>query len=131
MASGVFDILHLGHLHYLEESKKLGPITSEDVRLELIKALKPVDDAFIGYDDDIYKIVQEIQPDVITLGYDQEHDEQRIKSELSKRGLKVEVKRLPKFDTDLDGTRKIIQKIIGWYEFQSKINELEQKGNGT
>ena len=24
MASGVFDILHLGHLHYLEESKKLG-----------------------------------------------------------------------------------------------------------
>ena len=24
MATGVFDIIHLGHLHYLEESKKLG-----------------------------------------------------------------------------------------------------------
>ncbi|MEE9489142.1 MAG: adenylyltransferase/cytidyltransferase family protein, partial [Thermoplasmata archaeon] len=24
MASGVFDLLHTGHLHYLEEAKKLG-----------------------------------------------------------------------------------------------------------
>ena len=63
MASGVFDILHLGHLHYLEGSKNLGdelvvviatddtvrklkhePITNEHIRLELVKALKPVDD---------------------------------------------------------------------------------------
>ncbi len=55
MATGVFDILHLGHLHYLEESKKLGdelvvvvatdktvrrrkhePITPEKMRLEMV-----------------------------------------------------------------------------------------------
>ena len=77
MASGVFDILHLGHLHYLEESKKLGdelivviatdetvrklkhePVTSEQIRLELVKALKPVDDAVLGYTGDKYKIVE-------------------------------------------------------------------------
>jgi FAD synthetase len=145
MASGVFDILHLGHLHYLEESKKIGdelivviatdkrvrelkhePITNEITRLELVKSLKPVDDAVLGYEEDIYKIVEEIKPDIITIGFDQEHDEQLILSELSKRGLKIEVKRLPKFDADLNGTRKIIQKIIGWYDFKKKMDKIEQ-----
>lgn len=150
MASGVFDILHLGHLHYLEESKKLGdelivviatdkrvrelkhePITNENTRLELIKAMKPVDDAFLGYESDIYKIVEEIKPDIITLGFNQEHDEEKIVAELTKRGLNVEVKRLPKFDSDLNGTRKIIQKIIGWYSFKKKMDEIEQGGNNN
>lgn len=148
MASGVFDILHLGHLHYLEESKKLGdelivviatddrvrklkhePITNENTRLELIKSLKPVDDAVLGHEGDMYKIVEEIKPDIITLGYDQHHDEEMINSELSKRGLDIKVKRLPKFDTDLNGTRKIIQKIIGWYAFQKQMDKIEQQGN--
>ena len=70
MATGTFDILHPGHGVYLEESKKLGgedaelyvvvardatverrkrvPIVGEDQRLELIKMLKPVTDAFLG-----------------------------------------------------------------------------------
>ena len=146
MASGVFDILHLGHLHFLEESKKLGdelvvvvatdhtvrklkhePITSENIRLELVNALKPVDAAVLGNEDDRYRIVEEIKPDIITIGYDQEHDESKIVSELTKRGLNVKVKRLPKFDTDLNGTRKIIQKIIGWYNFQKKMDKIENK----
>ncbi len=145
MASGVFDILHLGHLHYLEESKKLGdelivviatdntvrtlkhePITSEKIRLAIVSALKPVDKAVLGYEEDMYKIVEEIKPDIITLGYDQQHDQDKIIAELSKRGLKTEVKRLGKFDTeDLNGTRKIIQKIIGWYDFKKKMDNIE------
>jgi FAD synthetase len=147
MATGVFDILHLGHLHYLEESKKLGdelvvviandstvrnlkhePITNQDVRLELVRALKPVDDVFLGYDGDMYKIVEEIKPDIISLGYDQTHDEKLIKAELEKRGLNIKIHRLPKFDTDLDGTRKIITKIIAWYDFQRKIEKVEEEG---
>jgi FAD synthetase len=147
MASGVFDILHLGHLHYLEESKKLGdqlivviatdetvrelkhePITSEEIRCELVRSLKPVDDAILGYSGNKYKIVDEIKPDILTLGYDQIHDEEKIKSELKKRGLKTKVVRLPKFDTDLDGTRKIIQKIISAYDFHKKMERLEEQG---
>ena len=147
MASGVFDILHLGHLHYLEESKKLGdelfvviatdetvrkykhePITNEKIRLELVNSLKPVDKAVLGYEDDMYKIVSEIKPDVITLGFDQVHNEQKIKDELVKRKISTKVVRLPKFDTDLDGTRKIISKIIAWYDFQRKIETIEQGG---
>jgi len=146
MASGVFDILHLGHLHYLEESKKLGdelvvviatdstvrklkhePITNEFIRLEIVKSLKPVDNAVLGHEDDMYKIVEELKPDIITLGYDQKHDEEKINAELSSRGIKAKVVRLPKFDADLNGTRKIIQKIIGWYDFQKKMNKIENK----
>ncbi len=146
MASGVFDLLHLGHLHYLEESKKLGdelivviatdettkklkhePVTSEKIRLELINALKPVDSAVLGNSDDMYKIVEEIKPNIITLGYDQAHNEERIKKELAKRNLHPKIVRLPKFDTDLDGTRKIIQKIISAYEFQKKMEQVEEQ----
>ena len=82
MASGVFDIIHLGHIHYLKESKKLGdelivvvatddtvrrfkhePINSEQIRVDLVNELKPVDKAVLGYEGDIYKIVEEIGED--------------------------------------------------------------------
>jgi FAD synthetase len=148
MASGVFDILHLGHIHYLEESKKLGdelfviiatdetvrkfkhePITNENVRVELVNSLKPVDKAILGLTDDMYRVVEEINPDIITLGYDQFHSEESIKKELSDRGLKPKIVRLPKFDTDLDGTRKIIQKIISAYDFQKKMEKIEDEEN--
>ena len=72
MATGIFDILHTGHLHFLGEAKKLGnelvvvvardstakkqkhePIMSENMRLEMISALKIVDRAVLGYEDDM------------------------------------------------------------------------------
>ncbi len=131
MATGVFDLLHLGHLHYLKESKKLGdelivvvatdatvrkekhePITPENMRMEMVASLKPVDRAVLGYETDRNRIVEEIKPDIIAVGYDQKHDLEKIKQELSKRGLNVKVVRLPQFDHDLNGTRKIIKKII-------------------
>jgi len=146
MASGVFDILHLGHIHYLEESKKLGdelyvvvatdatvrkfkhePITNENIRLKLVNALKPVDCAVLGYEDDKYRIVEEIKPDIITLGYDQVHDEKIINEELKSRGLDVKVVRVQKFDYDLNGTRKIISKIIELWTFKKKMEEIEGK----
>lgn len=148
MATGTFDLLHLGHIYYLKEAKKLGdrlivvvatdntvrklkhePINPQDVRLELVKELKVVDEAYIGYEDDIYRIVEEIKPDIIALGYDQTFDENKIKSDLEKRGLKVKVIRLSEFKggNDLEGTRKIIRKIIAAYEFQKKMERIEGK----
>ena len=146
MASGVFDILHLGHIHYLEESKKLGdelyvviatdstvrrikhePITNEDIRIKLVEALKPVDKAVLGYEDDKYRIVEELKPDIITLGYDQVHDEKLITEELAKRKIDAKVVRLDKFDYDLNGTRKIIEKIIELWTFKKRMEEIEGK----
>jgi FAD synthetase len=146
MASGVFDILHLGHLYYLKEARKLGdelivvvakdstvkrqkhePVTPENVRLEMIKALKPVDDAVLGYENDFYKIVEEIKPDIIALGYDQQHDALKIREDLRARGLDVKVVRLSKYCDDLNGTRKIIGKIIEIWSFHTRISEIEEK----
>lgn len=144
MATGVFDLLHVGHLHYLNEAKKLGdelvvvvatdatvrkrkhePVTPESLRLELIRALKPVDKAVIGHEGDIFKVVEEIKPDIIALGYDQEFSESELEKELTRRGIRAKVVRLSKYEDDLNGTRKIIQRIIDWYTFKKKIERTE------
>ena len=83
MASGTFDIIHPGHGLYLEKAKELGgenaelivvvakdstvkkrkriPIINENQRLEMVKYLKPVNEAYLGHDGDMFKIVEEIK----------------------------------------------------------------------
>ncbi len=140
MAAGVFDLLHLGHVHYLTEAKKHGselvvvvatdimverrkhrPIIPEDQRLALVAALKPVDIAVLGSTADQYASVAAVKPDVIALGYDDYHRAEEIRGELAKRGLgHVEVVRMPKFDVhDLNGTRKIVKRILELYDPQA------------
>jgi len=128
MASGVFDLLHIGHLYYLEEAKKYGdelivvvacdetvrkkkhePIMPAEERRKLVEALKPVDKAVVGYEDDFLRIVEEIKPDVIALGYDQHFE--GLEEMLRQRGIKAKIVRCGKYDGDLNKTRKIIEKI--------------------
>jgi len=130
MTTGVFDLLHPGHLHMLEEAKKLGdelvvviardesatrekhkPITPEEHRRRMVEALKPVDRAVLGHRGDYYRIVVELTPDIIALGFDQKYDEAAVAAECEKRGWKCKVVRLPHYLGDLDGTRKIIEKV--------------------
>jgi len=146
MATGTFDLLHMGHIFYLKEAKKLGdrlavvvatdatvrklkhdPITPQEIRVNLIKELKVVDEAYLGHEGDIYSIVEEIKPDIIALGFDQIHNENTIKEELKKRKLNVQVVRLSKYQggSDLEGTRRIIQKVIAAHEFQKKMQQIE------
>ncbi len=134
MASGVFDILHTGHVHYLTEARKLGdelvvvvatdntvrrtkhePITPEKMRLELVQSLKPVDRAILGREGDMFSVVAEIKPDIIALGYDQTFEEKVLEDELARRGLNIRVVRLGHYADDLNGTRKIIRRIIEWH----------------
>ena len=132
MATGVFDLLHLGHIHYLRESKSLGDymivvvatdemarkngkelIFSEDYRRNMVSSIRYVDDAIIGNQGDIYKTVEQIKPDIITLGFDQSFNEKIIEEECLKRGLKVKVIRCSKFNSaEPTGTRYIKQKIM-------------------
>lgn len=149
MATGTFDLLHTGHIYFLKEAKKLGdelvvvvacdktvrklkhePVTPENLRVDLIKELRMVDHAVIGKEDDMYKIVVELNPDIIALGYDQIHDTDTLKKELHKRDMDhIQIVRVSKMDniSDLEGTRRIIAKIISAYEFQKKIEEVEKK----
>lgn len=98
------------------------------MRLELVQGLKPVDKAVLGKDGaDIYEIVTELQPDVITIGYDQPFDPEILKADLATRGLEIEVVRLPHLDHDLDGTRKIIRKVIEFHSADKKLAGVERR----
>ena len=134
MAVGVFDLLHAGHLHYLEQAKALGdhltvvvahddtvrkrkhePVTNQALRRRMVEGLKPVDVAFVGNPPDvpIFDILPKIDPSVIALGYDQEHVEDRIRAALEERGFtSIDVVRVEGLSDDLDGTRKIIARIV-------------------
>jgi FAD synthetase len=147
MATGVFDLLHLGHVHYLTEAKKQGdelvvvvardstaknvkhqPITKEEMRRELVAALKPVDKAILGHEGNIYDILDEVKPDVIALGYDQKHDEAQIIRECKARGLtSTRVVRMPKFEGDIDGTRKIVRRVADWLRMQERLALVEDR----
>ena len=138
---GVFDLLHAGHLHYLEQAKSLGdnltvvvahddtvrlrkhePVTNHTLRKRMVEGLKPVDEALIGNPPDIsiFEILPAVNPDIIALGYDQEHAEDSIKSKLLELGYAtIKVVRVEGLTDDLDGTRKIIARIL----------DLSQKNN--
>ena len=134
MAVGIFDILHAGHLHSVEQAKSLGdelivviahdetvrrqkhePITSQELRRRMVEGLKPVDKAIVGNPPGvpIFEILGEVKPHVIALGYDQKHSIDAIRAGLDEHGFDhVEVTRVEGLSDDLDGTRKIIARIL-------------------
>ncbi len=131
VATGTFDILHPGHIYYLTESKKLGdelwvivaqdanvkhkprPIVPAEQRRAMIAALKPVDHAILGDLTDMFRPIEEIRPEIITIGFNQFFDEENLRSQLAERGLAAEVVRIGKYaDGDLASSRLIVQRII-------------------
>ena len=137
LASGVFDLLHLGHVKFLEEAKKAGgkdaellvivardstvqrmkgrpPIMPEDQRRALVESLRVVNEAVLGLEDfDIGDVIERVKPDVIALGYDQSEMEAQVREYINKRGLHVRIARLDKFENDtLSSSSKIREKIV-------------------
>ena len=137
LASGVFDLLHLGHVRFLEDAKKAGganaklvviiatdstvektkgkkPIMSEDQRRALVESLRVVDEAMLGFENmAIGEVIKKVKPDIIALGYDQAEMEREVDSYVSTHNLPVEVVKVGKFEENsLDSSSKIKQKII-------------------
>jgi len=130
-ATGVFEILHPGHLRYLEESRRLGdrlvvvvardetaktrkrrPVIAEEQRLHMVKALKSVDDAVLGGGGDIYETMIRLKPDILTIGPDQDFDEGEVQAELRKRGLQTRVVKIKDYwSAGLHSTRIIVDLI--------------------
>lgn len=89
--NGCFDILHIGHLRYLEEAKKLGdilvvgvnsdesvkrlkgekrPINKLSERMEMLAGLKPVDYVTYFEEDTPYNLIKLLMPDILVKGGD-------------------------------------------------------------
>jgi len=141
LASGTFDLLHLGHVKYLEEAKRAGgrnaelivivardstvekrrgtkPIVPENQRRALVDSLKVVDDAILGYEDfDIEKVIQKIKPNIIALGYDRSDIQQAVRDYVKENRLVIKVVKIGKFEEEeLNSSSKIKQKIIRHYK---------------
>ena len=133
VAQGTFDLLHLGHLQYLSDAKSMGdrlhviiarsenvthkakPVVPDRQRRAMVEALDPVDEARLGHTDDFFVPIREIDPDVIVLGHDQHHDEERLAERLDGEGIDCDVARAPPRDPDDDeevlSTGRIIDRI--------------------
>jgi rfaE bifunctional protein nucleotidyltransferase chain/domain len=93
--NGVFDLLHVGHLRYLQHARELGdalliglnsdrsvrqikgpdrPITPEAERAEILEALACVDGVVIFDEDTPRELIMAIQPDVLVKGADWAQD---------------------------------------------------------
>jgi len=137
LASGTFDLLHLGHVRFLEEAKKAGgkdaelvvivardstvkarkgkkPVMPEDQRRTLVESLKVVDEAILGLEDfSIGKVIEEVKPDVIAVGHDQDGIEREVQKAIEQEKFDVKVVRIGRFGKrELDSSSKIVRKII-------------------
>ena len=89
--NGVFDILHVGHLRYLEAARALGdalligvnadasvrrlkgptrPVNPEDERAELLAALRCVDGVCVFPEDTPVELIRAVRPDIHAKGGD-------------------------------------------------------------
>ncbi|MBI1935402.1 FAD synthase, partial [Candidatus Woesearchaeota archaeon] len=90
-----------------EKFKGKKPQNSEKARLEAVRMLKVVDEAVLGKTGSIFDIINEINPDVICLGYDQKVQKQELEDELKKRNIKAEVIRIGSYMPNLYKSSKM------------------------
>ena len=140
LAAGKFDILHLGHLAYLEQAKSLAgddgeliviialdktierergapPVFPQEQRRRLVESLGFVDQALIGLDtEDHTEIVIKTKPDIIALGHDQHTNLEHLEQRISDMGLHTKIVRLEKIVADgLSSSTLIRKRIIDFY----------------
>lgn len=119
---GTFDGLHEGHLNFFKQAKENGDylviIVGTDSNVERIKKRLPKEDQFerleavrrCGFVDearlgnegvDYYKVIGEVKPDVICLGYDQFALTDKLEQKIKEMGLSIEIKRMKPFKPEI------------------------------
>lgn len=133
--NGCFDVLHIGHLRYLEQSKKLGdvlvvglnsdssvktlkgssrPINSELERAEILLGLKPIDFVIIFDETNACDFLNKVKPDIYTKGGDYNPDD---------------IKNWPEYETAQRLGCKI--EIISLIEGQSSTQTISKINNAS
>lgn len=137
LASGVFDLLHYGHIRFLEEAKRLGgpdarlvvivatdetvrknkgrdPVIPENQRRALVESLKVVDEAILGYKDmDLESVLDRTKPDIVAVGHDQKEIMEQVLTLKDRKGLRLRVVQVGRFgEEDLNSSSKIRRKIM-------------------
>ena len=131
--NGVFDILHIGHIRYLKEAKKLGdvlivginsdssvnrikgpetPLNTEKDRAEALAALKCVDFVTIFNEETPIKILEQIKPNIHVKGGDYNINQIIEKDIVEKNNGKIVL--IP--EVKGYSTTDLINKIIGAYK---------------
>lgn len=125
LAFGTFDILHPGHLFFLQKARQLGdwltvvvarnetvamlkrraPSNDENTRLANLKKIKFVNRARLGNLDNQLSVVEQVKPDIIALGFDQKF----FVSELRRRFKKtIRIVRLSSYHPEIFKTSKLL-----------------------
>ncbi|MHA2385786.1 MAG: adenylyltransferase/cytidyltransferase family protein [Candidatus Thorarchaeota archaeon] len=140
LAAGKFDILHLGHLAYLEQAKEVAgqdgelivvialdktiekergapPVFPQEQRRRLVESLEVVDKAVLGYDTlDHTVIVTDVNPDAIALGYDQKTDIESLERQFQEKNMTTRIVRMEQRKADgLYSSTLIRERIIEFY----------------
>ena len=134
VAQGTFDLLHPGHVHYLEDAAARGdelhaivarranvthkpaPVLCARQRRDMVAALDAVDEAHLGDPEDVFVPIERLDPDLIVLGFDQHHDEGDIAGALAERGIDCRVERAsgrePNYEDELLSSGDIVDRIL-------------------
>jgi len=137
--NGCFDILHIGHVKYLEQAKGLGdilvlalnsdssvrsikgplrPIVPEDERAYIMASLEVVDYVTIFDEDTPLALIEYIGPDILVKGGDWSQDAVVGRESVEERGGRVVI--IPQFNgtgTDLSAsTTSVIERIVNAYK---------------
>ena len=117
LANGAFDLLHVGHVRYLQGAKALGgklvvavnsdssvralkgedrPIFPENERAELVSALADVDAVTIFPESDVRAVIREIHPDIQAKGTDYTVESVPERDAVAEYGGRVEIVGDPK-----------------------------------
>jgi cytidyltransferase-like protein len=117
MVFGTFDIIHPGHIHMLKEAKEYGdfliviiardetvrqvkkhqPLNNELARRSAVESLGIANRVRLGHLDNKHDVLKEEKPDIVALGYDQQHFIEHLENALEDY---VKIVRLAPFHED-------------------------------